>query len=52
MQDAIRRQMISDVPICTFLSGGVDSSIVSAICASELKNKENNYTFSFDFCGQ
>ncbi len=50
VQDAIRRQMISDVPICTFLSGGVDSSIVSAICASELKKQGKQlHTFSFDF---
>ncbi|MGN0383224.1 MAG: asparagine synthase (glutamine-hydrolyzing) [Eubacterium sp.] len=48
--DAIKRQMISDVPICTFLSGGVDSSVVSSVCAKEL-NKQNKQlsTFSFDF---
>ena len=50
VQDAIRRQIISDVPICTFLSGGVDSSLVSAVCAAELKKKNRQLTtFSFDF---
>lgn len=50
IQDAIQRQMISDVPICTFLSGGVDSSVVSAVCAAALKEKgERLTTFSFDF---
>lgn len=50
VQDAIRRQMISDVPICTFLSGGVDSSVVSAVCAAELKKQGKQLTtFSFDF---
>lgn len=50
VQDAIRRQMVSDVPICTFLSGGVDSSLVSAICALELKKQGKQlHTFSFDF---
>lgn len=48
--DSIERQMVSDVPICTFLSGGVDSSLVSAICANKLKEKgEKLNTFSFDF---
>lgn len=50
VEDSITRQMVSDVPIATFLSGGVDSSIVSAVCAREL-GKENKKlgTFSFDF---
>ena len=48
--DAIKRQMVSDVPIATFLSGGVDSSIVSAVCAAELKKQGKKLgTFSFDF---
>lgn len=52
VKNAVRRQMISDVPICTFLSGGVDSSIVSAICAEELKKQGKRLnTFSFDFTG-
>ena len=50
VQDSIRRQMVSDVPICTFLSGGVDSSLVSAVCAAELKKQGKRLTtFSFDF---
>ncbi len=52
LKDSIIRQMISDIPICTFLSGGVDSSIVTAVCASELaKRGEQLNTFSFDFAG-
>lgn len=50
VEDSIKRQMISDVPICTFLSGGVDSSIVTAVCGAELKKRgEKLNTFSFDF---
>lgn len=52
LQDVIERQMVSDVPICTFLSGGVDSSVVSAVCAEKLKKQgERLTTFSFDFTG-
>jgi asparagine synthase (glutamine-hydrolysing) len=50
VRDSIRRQMVSDVPICTFLSGGLDSSLVSAVCAQELKKQGKRLaTFSFDF---
>lgn len=47
---AIQKQMVSDVPICTFLSGGIDSSLVSSVCACE-KKKQNEClpTYSFDF---
>ncbi len=50
LEDAIQKQMLSDIPISTFLSGGVDSSLVTSVCARELKKqgKELN-TFSFDF---
>lgn len=52
LTDAIKRQLVSDVPVCTFLSGGVDSSVVSAVCAAELKKHgETLNTFSFDFDG-
>lgn len=29
--DSVQRQLISDVPVCTFLSGGLDSSVISSI---------------------
>lgn len=44
--DAIKRQMVSDVPIGCFLSGGLDSSIISAVCAGE---KQEIDTFSVDY---
>ncbi len=50
VRDAISRQMVSDVPVCTFLSGGIDSSIVTAVAARYMERKgEELNTFSFDF---
>lgn len=50
VKDAIRRQMVSDVPIATFLSGGLDSSIITAVCANALKEQgEALTTFSVDY---
>ncbi len=52
VRDAVKRQMVSDVPICSFLSGGIDSSVVTAIAANELaKEGKTLDTFSFDFSG-
>lgn len=48
--DAISRQMVSDFPIGTFLSGGLDSSIISAVCASKHGKNDQLETFSLDYC--
>lgn len=48
--DSVTRQMVSDVPIGTFLSGGLDSSIISAICANRLRDEGKQLcTFSVDY---
>ncbi len=48
--DAIKRQMVSDVGIGTFLSGGLDSSGISSIAAGILKeNGEQLKTFSVNY---
>ena len=50
VRDAIRRQMVSDVPIGTFLSGGLDSSIITAVCAGEMAARGQRLkTFSVDY---
>jgi len=50
VEDSIRRQVVSDVPIGTFLSGGLDSSIITAVCTRELAGRgERLKTFSVDY---
>ena len=45
VEDSIKRQKVADVEVGTFLSGGLDSSIITAICAQ----KRNLKTFSVDY---
>ena len=48
--DSIERQLVSDVPVCTFLSGGLDSSIISSVADRYFTIKgEKLHTFSLDY---
>ncbi len=50
--DAVKRQLVSDVGVCTFLSGGLDSSVISAIAAREFEKRgEVLNTYSIDYRG-
>lgn len=53
VKDAITRQLVSDVPLCTFLSGGVDSSAITAIAAEayRIEGKGQLHTYSIDYEG-
>jgi asparagine synthase (glutamine-hydrolysing) len=51
LSDAIKRQLVSDVPLCSFLSGGVDSSAITAIAANTYRDegKGRLHTYSIDY---
>lgn len=50
IEDSVSRQMKPETAFCTFLSGGLDSSLISALCARTLKKQNRQLTtYSFDF---
>ncbi|WAA10019.1 asparagine synthase (glutamine-hydrolyzing) [Fervidibacillus albus] len=53
LNETIVRQLVSDVPVCTFLSGGVDSSAITAFSAEHFRRegKGRLHTFSIDYEG-
>ncbi len=50
IRDSVERQLVSDVPLCTFLSGGLDSSLISAIAARKYRSEGRQLsTWSIDY---
>lgn len=47
INESVRRNLVSDVEVVTFLSGGVDSSLVTSV-ASKFDSKIKSYTIGFD----
>ncbi|MBL1108981.1 asparagine synthase (glutamine-hydrolyzing) [Streptomyces sp. 5-8] len=53
LDDIVRRQLVADVPRCTLLSGGLDSSAMTAIAARQLAAQgERVRSFAVDFAGR
>ncbi|NSW90619.1 MAG: asparagine synthase (glutamine-hydrolyzing) [Firmicutes bacterium] len=51
VKDAVVRQLVADVPVCTFLSGGLDSSAITAIAANHFRmtGQGQLHTYSIDY---
>jgi asparagine synthase (glutamine-hydrolysing) len=51
LQDAIRRQLVADVPVGILLSGGVDSSLITAVASEVASGRVKTFTISFPGSG-
>lgn len=47
LRTAVLKRTIADVPLGTYLSGGIDSSILTAMVAEQSKHRVNTYTIGF-----
>lgn len=48
INDSVRMQMVSDVPLGSFLSGGVDSSLITAFMCRNSKEKIKTFSIGFE----
>ena len=49
LEQAVKRQLISDVPVGVFLSGGIDSSAIASFASKHYDGNLATYTVGFDF---
>ena len=49
LEKAVCRQLVGDVPVGVFLSGGVDSSAITAFAARNYGNQIDTFSVGFDF---
>jgi asparagine synthase (glutamine-hydrolysing) len=48
LEKSVREHILSDVPVACFLSGGIDSSVITALAARELKHELHTFSVGFD----
>ncbi|QXM26014.1 asparagine synthase (glutamine-hydrolyzing) [Elioraea tepida] len=51
LKDAVARRLVADVPVGAFLSGGIDSSLVTAVMAEVAPSKVRSFAIGFDVEG-
>jgi len=52
LEDSVKRQLVADVPVGVLLSGGIDSSLITAMAARVSGKPVNTYTISFPGHGE
>ena len=51
LEQSVEEHLLSDVPVASFLSGGIDSSIVTALAAQKLGSQLQTFTVGFNLAG-
>ncbi len=49
LEQAVRRQLVADVPVGVFLSGGIDSSSIATFASRNYPGRLRTYSVGFDF---
>lgn len=49
LENSVKKQLISDVPVGVFLSGGIDSAVITALASKHYSGKLKTFSAGFDF---